>query len=410
MDGNWLLAAGDSGGNVSIWDIRTQTVKSYCHGGNYYVRAVAFNVDGTMVASGGSGPVKLWDVATGRELLELRTGYGIDSLQFSTDDKYLAVKRDGGDTQVWELDFGRGIQTLRGLSTPISKVCLSSDGRKLAALSHGWEIGVWDLSSGHLIHVIEAPRGMSADNAALAFSPSGDRLAYSSGDRAKMWNLQSGLELGSWDLPAGLADVMAFTDQGQLLLFRLEDNVCQMRELLHSAKMKLIAGNTDFNGGVFNSAMPSDGRYFVVEGIHFNDTGRGILIEAFDSITGKKLWGIPSLRINGSGFLTIDGGGKTIAFLTNSSTSAVLAEMASGVIMKQLPWPPCAIHDKTRAFAVFGRPPIHERGCSLFFDGAETPDVTLGIDQPAVQLATFDSMGNLLAWGNTDGTVTVCAI
>ena len=36
---------------------------------------------------------------------------------------------------------------------------ISADGRRIAALSHDWRIGVWDLDDGRLLGVLKGPRG-----------------------------------------------------------------------------------------------------------------------------------------------------------------------------------------------------------------------------------------------------------
>lgn len=54
--GNLLLAVGDGGGTVSLWDVDSQTVLAYCRGGHYQVFALAFSPDGMTLASGGPRP------------------------------------------------------------------------------------------------------------------------------------------------------------------------------------------------------------------------------------------------------------------------------------------------------------------------------------------------------------------
>jgi WD40 repeat protein len=66
--------------------------------GHRTLLTAAFSPDGQRIATGDrDGLVQFWDVDTGREVLELTgaaVGEGIDSLAFSSDGRYLAVRGD----------------------------------------------------------------------------------------------------------------------------------------------------------------------------------------------------------------------------------------------------------------------------------------------------------------------------
>ena len=110
-----------------------------------------------------------------------------------------------GGVEVWELDNGRGIQTLYGLRGQVAWTCFSPDGRRVAGLSQTFEVGVWDRETGKLLRLLDAPVGLFADNAGLAFSADGRRFALAAGERATLWDVETGAVLGSWKLPGGLA-------------------------------------------------------------------------------------------------------------------------------------------------------------------------------------------------------------
>src|SRR5207302_11306958 len=113
------LAVGSSGGEVTIWDRQKQRSLVPCHGSSWDVYALAFSPDGTLLASGGRNPIELWDAATGRLLLELDSGDYIAGLTFSRDAKKLAVGAithfSSGRVYVWDFQYNRAIQILRGL-------------------------------------------------------------------------------------------------------------------------------------------------------------------------------------------------------------------------------------------------------------------------------------------------------
>jgi serine/threonine protein kinase/WD40 repeat protein len=121
LDDAWLLAVGDSGANVSIWDLQTKTQRPPCRGSRHQVHALAFRPDGTILASAGRFEARLWDTATGQLQLNVAASperNWITGLAYSLDGSRLAITsatvfgRHRGGVDVWALEYGRGIQTV----------------------------------------------------------------------------------------------------------------------------------------------------------------------------------------------------------------------------------------------------------------------------------------------------------
>ena len=77
-----------------------------CYGSQFNVSAVAFNADGTLLASGGRGIVHLWDTASGRHVLGVDRGEYVGELHFV--DGRLAIA-SGEDGIHFVRDFARDI-------------------------------------------------------------------------------------------------------------------------------------------------------------------------------------------------------------------------------------------------------------------------------------------------------------
>src|SRR5262249_31094767 len=167
-----------------------------------------FSPDGMILASGGRRPPIIWDVAIGQPLLRFGSNFHRDynegfitGLAFSPNGKKLAVSSRKafdnlkGGVRVWQMEYGRGTQTRRGLDSPVARVRFSPDGRLLVALAYDWHIAIWDLRAGRFLHVLDGPVGFWADNSGLAFSPDGSRLACSEGREARVWNVAEGRQL-----------------------------------------------------------------------------------------------------------------------------------------------------------------------------------------------------------------------
>jgi len=420
----WLLAAGDAGSTVTIWDLTRRIPRSYCRGNGYDVCAVAFSPDGVTLACAGHSEVRIWDAATGRLVLS-PTGFSGDTrgLAFSPDGRRLAVGGEAGaSVAVWELAAGRGVTQLRGLACPISKTCFSPDGRYLAALAHNWELGLWDLHSGFFLHLWEVPRGIFADNAALAFSPDGRQFAFSAGREAVAWDVASGREFRRWELYEGFVDQLAYAGPNRLLSLRAETQggrlgpysnahpaqhprVCRLRELPEQGPPRVIKEITDFNLHVFCGTAAPAGEYFVIEGLGGTPGQARRLLKAYDA-AGRELATLPTLRTaaHASGLHFCDPTGNLLSVVTSQGSieETTLFEMPACREVGKLVTSPLGLSPGGAYYAVSGA------GLLLFRRGDSTPVVVFDEDQglPVVRFQ-FDAAGDQLAWGHGDGTVVV---
>jgi serine/threonine protein kinase len=109
------------------------------------VMSVAFSPDGRTLASASSDKtIKLWEVATGREVRTLvghtRTVY---SVAFSPDGHTLASGSDDKTVKFWEVATGREVRTLAGHTEYVDSVAFSPDGRYFASGSFDKTIKLW---------------------------------------------------------------------------------------------------------------------------------------------------------------------------------------------------------------------------------------------------------------------------
>ena len=196
------------------------------------IYAVAFSPDGKHLAAGdGSGKVVLWNIDSGKAIKQL--GLAIDrrldpeetaqsrsavrALAFSPDTKTLAA---GGDrvVKLWDLATGRERENLGGARESPLAIAFSPDGRILASADSNQRVRIWDVTSGKLSAVSQAP-GLGKG---LAFSPDGKLLAGASTDSTvRLWDATTGKEvrqIGQFQ-QAGqqLVSAVAFSPDGKRL-------------------------------------------------------------------------------------------------------------------------------------------------------------------------------------------------
>ena len=180
-DGKQIIVEDGDGHRVRLLNLESgESVRDFRGNGENFF-AVALSPNGLVLAMGDeSGTIKIRDVATGNERIELKTKKGaIGPIAFSPDSKVLAVadrrlgaSRDG-NIYLWDIVTGQLIHTLAALApsdieSPVRRSGYFKD-----------ETGNWRLSAAH----------------GLSFSPDGKRLASSHVSWVVVWDPTSGKEI-----------------------------------------------------------------------------------------------------------------------------------------------------------------------------------------------------------------------
>jgi hypothetical protein len=179
---------------VRLWDAATGQEVLTLRGHSAAVQGVAFSLDGRRLASASQdGTVKLWDATTGQEVLTLRGhSAAVQGVAFSPDGRRIASASWDRTVKLWDATTGQERLTLRGHSGPISGVAFSPDGRRLASASRDRTVKLWDAATGQEVLAL---RGYRSTVWSVAFSPDGRLLASSSQDRQlKLWDAATGQE------------------------------------------------------------------------------------------------------------------------------------------------------------------------------------------------------------------------
>ena len=229
-DGRVAVSAGQDG-VIRIWDVASGKELRRCVGLTEHVMALALSPDGRTILSGGGGQyrdghwlqgsdfdLRLWDLSTAKEIRRYEGHTGkVTSVAFSPDGKRAVSGSWDGTLRLWEVETGKELRVVDASCAAGSRPWLSR--RRVARRSRAGSdrlIHLWDLATGKEVRTFA---GHSERILSIAVSPDGRSVLSGSLDKTvRLWELASGKEVRRFeDLPTGVLSV-AFSPDGQRAL------------------------------------------------------------------------------------------------------------------------------------------------------------------------------------------------
>jgi len=144
------LAVGTRDGSVHVWRVETGERLLTIPDLGERVHDVAFSVDGRLLAAANSlgqfqgGSATVWDMEAGRVRFTLPLSNTAFGVAFHPDGTRLAMASDDKTVKLWNLATGQNVLTLRGHTAGVLGVAFSPDGNRLASGSIDLTALVWD--------------------------------------------------------------------------------------------------------------------------------------------------------------------------------------------------------------------------------------------------------------------------
>ncbi len=337
-DGRFVLS-GSWDKTLSLWDVATGKELRRFGGHAGRIQSVALSPNGRFALSGScdgfsekkgegykciKGALKLWDVATGKELRNF-SGHNniVESVAFSPDGRFALSGSADTTLKLWSVASGKLLRSFSGHSAAVNSVAFSPDGRFVLSGSCDAKdemiscikgsVKLWNAATGDEVRSFIGHAGYVFS---VAFSPDG-RFALSGDDRSvlpddgkrlnsemKLWDVATGKELRSFTGHTNTVRSVAFSPDGRFALSGSGDYTLKLWEVATGKEIRSFSGHTNATN---SAAFSSNGRYglFGDDTLHLWDVSTGTMLRSFKWHAGGC---VTSLALSPDGRLAVSTG------------------------------------------------------------------------------------------------------
>jgi WD40 repeat protein/serine/threonine protein kinase len=249
-----LLVSAGGDQTVRLWDVASGKQVRQLTGHTEGVKAAVFSPDGRLIVSGGKDDtIRVWDVASGRIVRGLSGQFRwVWSIAVSPDGRLIASGNGDNTARLWDLETGRELHRLVGHTDQVHSVAFSPDGKLLASGGFDETIRLWDVATGKEYRGFGRDQGWGLNWAiSVAFSPDGKRIISGHGDGSvRIWDVATGREVMRFQGHGAKVESVAFSLDGRYAISGSYDNTGRLWDTGSGRCVAVLSGHTNHVTGV----------------------------------------------------------------------------------------------------------------------------------------------------------------
>lgn len=248
------------------------------------VCACAVTPDGKKVVSASPDGMRVWELATGREIARIFVG-DVKDCAITPDGKRVVSVGGWGPPQVWDLVTGEELLMLEGETRGQAHSCAITPDGNILVVTYDKDVKLWDLINGIELHTFEGERGLNGHKEWVydcAITPDGNYAISVSFDRSlRLWDLVQkrkdyyhpfyGFHEKMW--------ACAITPDGTKVIAGAQDGTLKVFDFETGGVLMIFEGHTD---GVHGCIVTPDSKYLI--SASWDNT-----LKVWDLATGREI-------------------------------------------------------------------------------------------------------------------------
>jgi WD40 repeat protein len=256
-DGRRFVSCGTDG-TIRIWEVATGKELARLEGGHNHpdIDGIGLSSDQRHLLSGGyDNTLRLWDIKTGKQLHSFTHQNRVPGMAFVPDSQLALSGSHDRTVRLWDLKDYKEVHRFDGHTGCVVTVAISSNGHRAASVSEDGTVRLWDLEKRREIACL---RGHTGGVYGVAFSPDGKRVLSGGMDKTlRLWDVENGKQLQVFEGHTEWVRDVAFSPDGRRALSASGDGTVRLWEVNTGKELHCFVGH---RGEVRCVAFSPDGR------------------------------------------------------------------------------------------------------------------------------------------------------